>query len=81
MEETKEIRCINKNGAVRWISEHLIKQPGYLEKNGLSVQHLDGNGKVEKTHFEATKEKKEPAKSIEEDDFSTVLGEEKTKKK
>ncbi len=79
MEETKEIRCINKNGAVRWISEHLIKQPGYLDKNGLSVQHLDGNGKVEKTHFGATKEKIEQVKSIEDDSFSLV--EEKTKKK
>lgn len=79
MEEQKEIRCINKNGKVRWISEHLTKDPQYMKQMDLTVQHLDEKGQPEKPHFTAFKETKEI--KTEEDEFSELLKEEETENK
>lgn len=82
MEETKEIRCLNKKGSVRWVSEHLVKQPNYLERNELTVQHLGENGEPEKTHFTAIKEKKvDQIPQVQDDEFSKMLEEEEKENK
>lgn len=67
MADTKEIRCINKEGQERWISEHLTKDREYMVQMGLTIQDLT----VEKTHFEA---KLQESKELEagEDEFSTI---------
>ncbi len=87
MKETEEIRCLNKNGKVRFISEHLAKNKEYMLQMGLTAE----DPKLEKNHFETVKEKAvnetkvvlEKQEEVIQDEFSEVpeIEEKKPKKK
>lgn len=76
MEDSREIRCINKSGKVRFISEHLTKDAQYMRQMELTIEDTS----VSKKHFEGLKEKilkEEVVPSLsEEDEFSQMLEEE-----
>lgn len=75
MEDSREIRCINKNGKVRFISEHLTKDAQYMRQMELTIEDVS----VSKKHFEALKEKVQEDVITglnEEDEFSIMLEEE-----
>lgn len=65
MENKIEVRCLNKNGKVRYISEHLAKDNAYMLQMELTIQ----DAKIEKSHFESLKKEKEENKK---DDFSEM---------
>lgn len=35
-----DIRCINKDGAIRWIPQQLANDPAYRRRHGLTIQDL-----------------------------------------
>lgn len=66
MENKKEIRCLNKNGKVRYISEHLAKDHAYMLQMELTIQDISS----EQAHFESLKKEKQDNKN--EDNFSEI---------